>query len=58
MGWKLTFYGGVNEIGGNKIERARAYTEPEVDAVFLSHAHFDHITPISFWTRKSPFTFV
>src|SRR4030042_2677685 len=103
---KLTFYGGVNEIGGNKIlledKKTRIffdfgqsftfgaeyftgwlgprsinglgdyfafdllpkisglyskemlastnlpYTEPDVDAVFLSHAHFDHITHIQF----------
>jgi ribonuclease J len=103
---KLTFYGGVNEIGGNKIlledrgtrvffdfgqsftfgvdyfagclgpravnglgdyfefnllPRVKglysreqlastdlAYAEPEVDAVFLSHAHFDHVDHVSF----------
>jgi ribonuclease J len=102
----LTFYGGVNEIGGNKIllqdkdtkvlfdfgqsfsfganyftswlgpravnglgdyfefgllPRIKGvyakeqltftdlpYTEPEVNAVFLSHAHFDHVTHIQF----------
>jgi ribonuclease J len=109
---KLTFYGGVNEIGGNKIlledkktkiffdfgqsftfgdeyftgwltPRAvnglgdyfafhllpklsglysremlastdLPYTEPQVDAVFLSHAHFDHITHIQFLDPKIP----
>ena len=109
---KLTFYGGANEIGGNKIlledkktriffdfgqsftfgagyftswlgarsvnglgdyfafellPRIRGlysmemlastdfpYTEPEVDAVFLSHAHFDHITHIQFLDPKIP----
>ena len=108
----LTFYGGVNEIGGNKIlledkktkiffdfgqsftfgadyfasylgPRAinglgdyfefnllprikglyakeqlaftdLAYTEPEISAVFLSHAHFDHITHIQFLDPKIP----
>jgi ribonuclease J len=103
---KLTFYGGVNEIGGNKIlledKKTRIffdfgqsfnfgseyftgwlaprlvnglgdyfafdllpringlyskemlastdlpYAEPQVDAVFLSHAHFDHVTHIQF----------
>lgn len=103
---KLTFYGGVNEIGGNKIllqdkktkvfldfgqsftfgsqyftgwlqprplngladhfefnllpkikglyakemlsQTRLSYTEPEISCVFLSHAHFDHITHISF----------
>jgi ribonuclease J len=103
---KLTFYGGVNEIGGNKIlledkgtkvfldfgqpfdfgeeyftnwlqprqlnglgdhfefnllpkikglyskeklaSTNLAYCEPEIDCVFLSHAHFDHITHISY----------
>jgi ribonuclease J len=106
MKTKLTFYGGVNEIGGNKIlledkgtkifldfgqsftfgsnfftswlqprnlnglgdyfefnllpkisglyskemlaSTNLAYAEPEIDCVFLSHAHFDHITHISF----------
>ena len=100
----LTFYGGVNEIGGNKVlledgdarifldfgqsfARGRdfftgwlsprgvnglgdyfefdilpkisgiyareqlaftdlPYTKPRVDAVFLSHAHFDHVTTV------------
>ncbi len=109
---KLRFYGGVNEIGGNKIlledkktkiffdfgqsftfgadyftgwlaPRAvnglgdyfafgllprisglyskemlastnLPYTEPQVDAVFLSHAHFDHITHIQFLDSKIP----
>ncbi len=109
---KLTFYGGVNEIGGNKIlleDRktkimldfgqsftfgadyftsylsARsinglgdyfefnllpkikglyskeqlaftdlAYVEPKIDAVFLSHAHFDHITHIHFLDPEIP----
>jgi ribonuclease J len=103
---KVTFYGGVNEIGGNKIlldnkgtkifldfgqsftfgeeyftnwlqpralnglgdhfefnllpklkglyskemlaSTKLAYAEPEIDCVFLSHAHFDHITHIEF----------
>jgi ribonuclease J len=103
---KLTFYGGVNEIGGNKIllqdrktkvmfdfgqsfrfgadyftgwlcprainglgdhfefgllPKIRGlyakeqlvftdlpYSEPEISAVFLSHAHFDHVTHICF----------
>ena len=103
---KLTFYGGVNEIGGNKIlvedkktkiffdfgqsfnfgaeyftgwlsprainglgdhfefgllPKIRGlyakeqlaftdcpYLEPEVNAIFLSHAHFDHVTHICF----------
>ena len=109
---KLTFYGGVNEIGGNKIlledkktkiffdfgqsftfgaeyftgwltPRAinglgdyfafnllpkisglysremlaftdLPYTEPQFDAVFLSHAHFDHITHIQFLDPEIP----
>src|SRR4030042_5355051 len=109
---RLTFYGGVNEIGGNKIlledKKTRIlldfgqsftfgtdyfagylgarginglgdyfefdllprikglyskdqlaftdlkYTEPEIDAVFLSHAHFDHITHIQFLDPKIP----
>ena len=108
----LTFYGGVNEIGGNKIlledkktkiffdfgqsftfgaeyftgwltPRAinglgdyfafnllpkisglysremlaftdLPYTEPQFDAVFLSHAHFDHITHIQFLDPEIP----
>jgi ribonuclease J len=103
---KLTFYGGVNEIGGNKIlledkgtkifldfgqsftfgsefftswlqprnlnglgdyfefgllpkisglyskemlaSTGLAYTEPEIDCMFLSHAHFDHVEHIHF----------
>jgi len=103
---KLTFYGGVNEIGGNKIlvedKKTRiffdfgqsfnfgaeyftgwlsprainglgdhfefgllpkirglyakeqlaftdfSYMEPEINAIFLSHAHFDHVTHICF----------
>jgi ribonuclease J len=107
---KLVFYGGVNEIGGNKIlleDRGTrvlfdfgqsfgfgadyftswlgpravngvgdyfafdllprlsglyskamlastdlAYAEPEIDAVFLSHAHYDHITHIQFLDPK------
>jgi ribonuclease J len=109
---KLTFYGGVNEIGGNKIlleDRktkimldfgqsftfgadyftgylaARSinglgdyfefnllpkikglysreqlafadleYAEPEIDAVFLSHAHFDHVAHIQFLDPEIP----
>jgi ribonuclease J len=109
---KLTFYGGVNEIGGNKIlledKKAKIfldfgqsftfgtdyftgylgprgingledyfefnlmprisglyskdqlattnlkYVEPEIDAIFLSHAHFDHITHIKFLDPKIP----
>lgn len=109
---KLIFYGGVNEIGGNKIlledKKTKifldfgqsfnfgsdyfsgylgprginglgdyfefdllpkihgiyskeqlaftnlAYREPEIDAVFLSHAHFDHITHIQFLDQKIP----
>jgi ribonuclease J len=109
---KLTFYGGVNEIGGNKIliedKKTRIfldfgksftsgdefftgwlsprnivglkdyfefgllpkikgiyskeqlehtdlpYSEPEIDAVFLSHAHFDHIDHIQFLDPKIP----
>jgi ribonuclease J len=109
---KLTFYGGVNEIGGNKIlledKKTRilldfgepfnfgtdyfagylsprgvngigdlfefnllprieglyakemllhtdlAYTEPRIDAVFLSHAHFDHVNHIQFVDPKIP----
>ncbi len=108
----LTFYGGVNEIGGNKIllqdhdtkiffdfgmsftfgsefftgwlqprgikglgdyfefnllprisgifsKEMLAYTnlpyvEPEVDCVFLTHAHFDHIAHIKFIDPKIP----
>jgi len=30
------------------------YAEPEVDCVFLSHAHFDHIAHIQFLDPKSP----
>jgi len=109
---KLTFYGGVNEIGGNKIlledKKTRVffdfgqsfsfgskyftswlsprringlrdyfefgllpkikgvyskeqlehtnlpYTEPQIDAVFLSHAHFDHIEHIKFLDPTIP----
>ncbi len=109
---KLTFYGGVNEIGGNKIlledkqtriffdfgqsftfgseyftgwleprainglgdyfafnllprikglysKEMLAYTdlpyaEPQVNAVFLSHAHFDHVTHIQFLDPEIP----
>ena len=109
---KLRFYGGVNEIGGNKIlledKTAKvffdfgqsftsgadyftswlvprdvnglgdyfafdllpkisglysedmlaytdlSYTEPQFDAVFLSHAHFDHISHIRFLDSKIP----
>ena len=108
----LTFYGGVNEIGGNKIlledEGTKVffdfgesftmgeqyftgwlaprgvyglkdyfefdllpeisglysegqlrytnlhYSKPRIDAVFLSHAHFDHIAHISFIDGKIP----
>jgi ribonuclease J len=109
---RLTFYGGVNEIGGNKIlledkgtkvfldfgqsftfgeeyftnwlqprainglgdhfefnllpklkglyskemlaSTSLAYSEPEISCVFLSHAHFDHITHISFLDPSIP----
>jgi ribonuclease J len=109
---KLTFYGGVNEIGGNKIlledkktkimfdfgqsftfgaeyftgwlaPRAinglgdyfafgllprmsgiyskqmlastdLPYAEPKIDAVFLSHAHFDHINHLQFLDPQIP----
>jgi ribonuclease J len=109
---QLTFYGGVNEIGGNKIlledgnthifldfgksftcgcdyftgwlspRRIKGlgdyfhfgllpkisgiyaedqlkftnlpYTEPLIDAIFLSHAHFDHIAHIEFVDPKIP----
>ena len=109
---QLTFYGGVNEIGGNKIlledKKTRIlldfgqsftfgsdyftgwltprsinglgdyfafgllpridglyskemlastglpYREPEVDAVFLSHAHFDHVAHIQFLDPEIP----
>jgi ribonuclease J len=109
---KLTFYGGVNEIGGNKIlledRKTRifldfgqsftfgseyfigwlsarkinglkdyfefgllpklpgiysrenleptnlSYVEPSIDAVFLSHAHFDHIEHIKFLDPQIP----
>jgi ribonuclease J len=109
---KLTFYGGVNEIGGNKIlledKKTRVfldfgqsfsfgtnyftswlsprkinglkdyfefgllpklrgiyskenleqtnlpYFKPEIDAVFLSHAHFDHIEHIKFLDPEIP----
>jgi ribonuclease J len=109
---KLRFYGGVNEIGGNKIlledgktrvffdfgqsftfganyftgwltpravnglgdyfafgllprisglysrdmlaSTSLPYAEPLVDAVFLSHAHFDHIAHIQFLDPKIP----
>jgi ribonuclease J len=96
----LTFYGGVNEIGGNKIllqdkgtkifldfgmsfalkkqfysppflsprsekslqaleilpklEGVYKQKTPEVDAVFLSHAHMDHSAYISFINREIP----
>jgi len=97
----LTFYGGVNEIGGNKIllqdkgtkifldfgmsfalkkqfysppflspKSKKSLQEleilpklegvyidektPEVDAVFLSHAHMDHSAYISFLNREIP----
>ncbi len=109
---KLTFYGGVNEIDGNKIlledkgtkifldfgqsftfgtefftswlqprglnglgdyfefnllpklsglyskemlaSTNLTYAEPEIDCVFLSHAHFDHITHIQFLDPEIP----
>jgi len=109
---KLTFYGGVDEIGGNKIlvhdrktkvlfdfgqsfnfgaeyftgwlsprainglgdhfefgllPKIRGlyakeklvftdipYSEPEIDAIFLSHAHFDHVTHICFTDPQIP----
>jgi ribonuclease J len=110
---KLIFYGGVNEIGGNKIlledkgtkifldfgqsfafgeeyftgwldarvkvnglgdyfefgllpkirglyskemlaTTSLAYAEPEIDCVFLSHAHFDHVEHIPFLDPKIP----
>jgi ribonuclease J len=109
---KLIFYGGVNEIGGNKIfledkgtkilldfgqsftfgsefftswlqprwlnglgdyfefnllpklrglyskemvaSTNLAYAAPEIDCVFLSHAHFDHITHIQFLDPSIP----
>jgi len=109
---KLTFYGGVNEIGGNKIlvedketklffdfgqsftfgadyytswlgprtvnglgdyfefnlvprikglysrehlaSTSFPYAEPQINAVFLSHAHFDHITHIQFIDPEIP----
>jgi ribonuclease J len=109
---ELIFYGGVNEIGGNKIllkdrgtkvlldfgqafnfgedyftrwlcpravnglgdhfefgllPKIRGlyakeqlafttlpYAEPEIDAIFLSHAHFDHVTHICFVDPKIP----
>ncbi|MCJ7793447.1 MBL fold metallo-hydrolase [Candidatus Bathyarchaeota archaeon] len=109
---KLIFYGGVNEIGGNKIllqdKKTRVmfdfgqsftfgvnyfagylapravnglgdylafdllprieglyskemlsncdlpYVQPKIDAVFLSHAHFDHISHIQFLDPKIP----
>jgi ribonuclease J len=109
---KLTFYGGVNEIGGNKIlvedkktklffdfgqsftfgadyftgwlaprginglgdyfafdllprisglyskeqlaSTDLSYAEPQINAVFLSHAHFDHITHIQFLDPEIP----
>ena len=109
---KLTFFGGVNEIGGNKIlvhdkktkvlfdfgqsfnfgmeyftgwlsprtinglgdhfefgllPKVRGlyakeklaftdlqYADPEVDAIFLSHAHFDHVTHICFTDPQIP----
>ncbi len=109
---KITFYGGVNEIGGNKIliedkqtkvffdfgqsfnfgsnyftgwlsprsingigdhlefgllpkisgiydEKQLActdlpYCEPELNAIFLSHAHFDHVAHICFTDKKIP----
>jgi len=97
----LTFYGGVNEIGGNKIllqdrgikvffdfgmsfaMKKQYYTppflspkseeslkelgilpqikgiytdekSPEIDAVFISHAHMDHSAYISFINREIP----
>ena len=30
------------------------YAEPQVDAVFLSHAHFDHVTHIQFLDPEIP----
>ena len=109
---ELIFYGGVNEIGGNKIlvqdRKTKAlfdfgqsfyfgaeyftgwlsprainglgdhfefgllpkirglyakeklastdlpYSEPEIDAIFLTHAHFDHVTHICFTDPQIP----
>jgi len=109
---KLTFYGGVDEIGGNKIliedkgtmilldfgqsfnfgakyftgwlsprainglrdhfefellpkikglyakeqiaQTGLPYVEPEVDAIFLSHAHYDHVSHICFVDPQIP----
>jgi ribonuclease J len=109
---RLTFYGGVNEIGGNKVliedkktrifldfgqsfnfgskyftgwltpraitglkdhfefgllpkirgiyaERQLTYTDlphtkPKIDAVFLSHAHFDHVAHVCFLNPEIP----
>jgi glyoxylase-like metal-dependent hydrolase (beta-lactamase superfamily II) len=31
-----------------------AYAEPEIDCVFLSHAHFDHVTHIQFLDPSIP----
>jgi ribonuclease J len=31
-----------------------AYQEPEIDAIFLSHAHFDHVAHICFVDPKIP----
>ncbi|MEM2913637.1 MAG: MBL fold metallo-hydrolase [Candidatus Bathyarchaeia archaeon] len=102
MGTSITFYGGVNEVGGNKVLlkdgdvkvlfdfgvsfslRGRFYSDPflspksgtdllklgilpdlrglyvfdhsnpEIDAVFLSHSHMDHSAHISFLKRDIP----
>jgi phosphoribosyl 1,2-cyclic phosphodiesterase len=31
-----------------------AYAEPEIDCVFLSHAHFDHVEHIQFLDPSIP----
>src|SRR3989304_3054920 len=55
---KLTFHGGVAEIGGNKIpglysQDALAPTDfawkpPEFSGIAISHIHFDHVNQLQF----------
>ncbi len=52
-------FGLMPEIKGlyreNELEKTDLeYTEPRIDGIFLSHAHFDHVDHISFVDEKIP----